>query len=368
MCYGMWNGCCNEGYGYGVVGFPIDEYSHPLPPATAINHDDIPALSDNAFFVGVDTDRHKPLIQDDDDGAVYRLYMDGSLDAEEVFPTGSDAADETLRWVKFNPSWGFASARSSGKVGDPGYPDCNRVFSLDSDGNFVQGPYVLPLNAFRSYMGDHAVDQTGNVYYLGEWEFDPDLTFADPIVYDIRSWIYKNGARYGFFESHWDNDVAQEFDADSYYAGAPFYNYEWASDTAQGGQSIVGSPMFHDGANLYAYATKTSATGNTGDPGFDWDGTGLFKVIESASLDSNDQLQVLQTDLRHAFATFDENLDPEPFTYLYDASTVGGLIDLMSLYGGQRFTINLDVNRYIGDEDHQTGFAGQIFLVVVIRA
>lgn len=112
---------------------------------TTLTVSTITELGAGAVVVGQEVENSRWLCQRTN-GEVWTIDRFGE-DPVLLWGTGADSAGESLRFVKWHPTWGYASA-------------CNATqhFSLDEDGNFVQGPYT----AKSSFT---CTDASGNIYY-----------------------------------------------------------------------------------------------------------------------------------------------------------------------------------------------------------
>jgi hypothetical protein len=311
--------CCGRGYRIDAerdVQPDTLQFNPSYPPVTTddatLNLSSIAALGAGSAAVGLDTERRRLLVQRSN-GEVWTLDPIGNA-PEILWATTSGAAGRELIWVKYHHSWGYASALSEFETGDTA--GTRRVFSLDANGDYVNGPYEVPdSSTFKEF--DHCVDSSGNLYHWG------GSAFIDPPDNTTRRYhYYKNNAEHAYFERV-EDVMAGTF------------------------TGVVGAPgtLFHDGTNLYAFGANV----DIGVDPFPTDGTGFYQMSVG---NSNAGLVLSFEDI-----TVDQVEDPTTMEIAFISTSSAswdatrGLFDYVTgfLGGGmKRLDIDLGVNRSMG--------------------
>lgn len=160
--------CCS-GREFWTGRFPdatimVAEGSLPMSDSgLIIDVTDLPTVGANSVIVGVDVERDRLLFQRGDNGAVYTYQLNGTV--ELLWASTSAAAGQSLNFVKYHHSWGFASAMTASGAA---------IMALGSTGAIVHGPYTQAgnfpagdgLSANRAFFLPHDfhVDSAGNLY------------------------------------------------------------------------------------------------------------------------------------------------------------------------------------------------------------
>jgi hypothetical protein len=150
---------------------------------------DVPAFGAGAHQVGADMERRRLLVQLLN-GEVWTYSITG--DAALLWQSTSDAAGVLLSNVKYHHSWGYAVLQTVSDIGQEDSPD--DVYSVDADGNFVEGPFPDALTHGQ------CIDSSGDVYQLG------DATFVDDGTDTTATFpILRNGVEFSTFTRTTDN-------------------------------------------------------------------------------------------------------------------------------------------------------------------
>lgn len=184
---------------------------------------------ETVYVMGIDIERKYILVKKSSNNEVWMYNPATNANVGKLWESTSDIGDSAYNSnaITYVESWGVAYGLIATKVGT-NTPTYEAICSLDSDGNFIKGPYTNYLSP------EVACDSAGSVYIAG----------PGPIATPMKYGIYI------------DDDIQDSFPAAGGFTIEFDENYSNSGGAGSARYRVSG--LVHDGTNLYADITSYS--------------------------------------------------------------------------------------------------------------